>query len=279
MKPMPQLEPMLKQLRLSGVLDSLEARNRQAIESRLAYTDFLALLIEDEVARRSQRQFDRRLRRSQVSSDKTLERFDFAASLSIDRATIADLATCRFVTEKAPVLIVGPTGTGKSHLAQALGHCALRQGHEVLFTTQNKLLGQLHAARATNAYDRKLQQLAKISLIVIDDFGLRPLRSPQDEDLHDLVAERYERASTLITSNLDLDEWSAAFPNKLLAAATIDRLRDGAYRVVLDGETHRKPRPRPDDPAAARVQPSKGKATQPALARATACARGSTQTP
>ena len=129
MNPMPQLEPMLKQLRLSGVLDSLEARNRQAIESKLAYTDFLALLIQDEVARRSQRQFDQRMRRSQVSSDKTLERFDFADNLSMDRAYLTDLATCRFVTEKAPVLIVGPTGTGKSHLAQALGHCALRQGH------------------------------------------------------------------------------------------------------------------------------------------------------
>ena len=266
MNPMPTLEPMLKQLRLSGVLDSLEARNRQAIESKLAYTDFLALLIQDEVARRSQRQFDQRTRRAQISSDKTLERFDFAHSPSIDRAYIADLATCRFVTEKAPVLIVGPTGTGKSHLAQALGHCALRQGYEVLFTTQSKLLGQLHAARATNAYDRKLQQLAKIALIVIDDFGLRPLRSPQDEDLHELIAERYERASTIITSNLDLSEWSAAFPNKLLAAATLDRLRDGAYRVVLDGETHRKLRPLPGDPPPARVRP--GKTTKTTSARA-----------
>jgi len=255
MSPMPALEPMLKQLRLSGVLDSLEARNRQALESKLAYTDFLALLIQDEVARRSQRQFDQRTRRAQIGADKTFERFDFAENPSIDRAYIADLATCRFVTENAPVLIVGPTGTGKSHLAQALGHCALRQGHEVLFTTQSKLLGQLHAARATNAYDRKLQQLAKIALIVIDDFGLRPLHSPQDEDFHDLINERYERASTLITSNLDYDEWKAAFPNKLLAGATLDRMRDGAYRVTLDGETRRKPRPLPDDRGAKRAQP------------------------
>ena len=265
MNPMPSLEPMLKQLRLSGVLDSLEVRNRQAIESKLAYTDFLALLIQDEVARRSQRQFDQRTRKSQVSSDKTLERFDFNENPTIDRAYIADLATCRFVAEKAPVSIIGPTGTGKSHLAQALGHCALRQGYEVLFTTQAKLLAQMNAARATNAYDRKLQQLAKIPLIVIDDFGLRPLRTPQDEDLHDLVAERYERASTLITSNLHESEWTAAFPNKLLAAATIDRLRDGAYRVVLDGETRRKPRPHPSDPVPARAQP--GKTTRTTRAR------------
>lgn len=256
MNPMLALEPMLKQLRLSGVLDSLEARNRQAIESKLAYTDFLALLIQDEVARRNQRQFDQRARRSQISSDKTMERFDFLENPRIDRAYIADLATCRFISERVPVLIVGPTGTGKSHLAQALGHCALRHGHEVLFTTQAKLLGHMNAARATNAYDRRLQQLAKIPLIVIDDFALRPLRTPQDEDLHDLIAERYERASTLITSNLHEDEWPAAFPNKLLAAATIDRLRDGAYRVVLDGETRRKPRPLPTAPAATSPAPA-----------------------
>lgn len=247
MNPMPQLVPMLKQLRLSGILDSLEVRNRQAIEAKLAFTDFLALVIQDEVARRDQRQFSQRLRKAQVLNDKTLERFDFAASPAVNRAQIADLATCRFVAEHAPVLIVGPTGTGKSHLAQALGHCALRLGHEVLFTTHGKLLGQLYAARATNAYERKLAQLTRIDLIIIDDYGLRPMRSPQDEDFHDLIAERYERASTLITSNLDFGEWGAAFPNKLLAAATLDRLRDGAYRIILDGESHRKPRPLPEE--------------------------------
>src|SRR6059036_2098510 len=120
MNPMPQLEPMLKQLRLSGILDSLEARNRHASERKLAYIDFLALLIQDDVARRDQRQFAQRLRKAQVLNDKTLERFDFAHSPAVNHALTADLATCRFVTEHAPVLIVGPTGTGKSHLAQAL---------------------------------------------------------------------------------------------------------------------------------------------------------------
>ena len=259
MNPMPSLVPMLKQLRLSGILDSLEARNRQAIESKLAFTDFLALVIQDEVARREQRQFTQRLRKAQVLNDKTLERFDFAHSPVVNHAAIADLATCRFVTEYAPVLIVGPTGTGKSHLAQALGHCALRQGFEVLFTTHSKLLGQLYAARATNAYERKLAQLIRIDLIIVDDYGLRPMRSPQDEDFHDLIAERYERASTLITSNLDFSEWGAAFPNKLLGAATLDRLRDGAYRIILAGESHRKPRPLPEDQKNALVKGAKTK--------------------
>jgi DNA replication protein DnaC len=246
MNPMPQLQPLLKQLRLSGILDSLEARNRQAIESKLAYTDFLALLITDEIARREQRQFDGRLRKSQVMLDKTLEHFDFNFNPTVEHGQVADLATGRFIAEKAPVLIVGRTGTGKSHLAQALGHCALRQGYETLFTTQSKLLASLHAARATDTFDKKVQQLARIPLLIIDDFGLRPMRSPQDEDFHELIAERYERAATVITSNLDFDEWTAAFPNKLLGAATLDRLRHGAYRLVIDGESYRKPRPVPE---------------------------------
>jgi DNA replication protein DnaC len=258
MNPIPQLEPMLKQLRLSGILESLPARNQQAIESKLAYTDFLALLIQDEVARRDQRQFGQRLRKAQVSGDKTLERFDYSHSPSVNHAMIAELATCRFVSEHVPVQIAGPTGTGKSHLVQALCHCALRAGHDVLFITHNKLLAQLHAARATNTYERKLQQLAKIAVIAIDDFGLRPMRPPQDEDFHELIAERYERTTTLATSNLDFDEWGAAFPNKLLGAATLDRLRDGAYRIVLDGETRRKPRPLPEAREATRKAANTG---------------------
>jgi len=201
MNPMPQLEPLLKQLRLSFILDSLEARNRQAIEAKLAYTDFLALLVEDEVARRDQRQFAQRLSRAQVVGDKTLERFDCSHSPSVNHALIAELAPCRFVFEHAPVLIAGPTGTGKSHLVQSLCHCALRAGHEVLFISHAKLLAQLHAARATDSFERKLRQLARVDVLAIDDFGLRPMRSPQDEDFHDLIDARYERTTTLLTSN------------------------------------------------------------------------------
>ncbi len=243
MNPTPELAPLLKRLRLSGILESLEARNRQAIEAKLPYTDFLALLVQDEVARRDQKKFDLRLRRAGFRSSKTLERFDFGFNPGIDQAMIQDLATCRFLDERVGVLIAGPCGTGKSHIAQALGHCAVRRGHDVLFITQSKLLSSLNAARATGTYERRFQQLVRIPLLILDDFGLKPLRPPQDEDLHDLIAERYERASTVLTSNLDFAEWGDAFPNRLLGAATLDRLRDGAYRVLLEGQSHRKPRP------------------------------------
>ena len=249
MNPIPELTPALKQLRLSGILDSLEARNRQAIDGRLAYTEFLALLIQDEVARREQKKFTSRLRRASFRAQKTLEGFDFDRLPGVNRSQVADLATGRYLDEHAPVLIVGPCGTGKSHLAQALGHCAVRQGRDVLFTSQSQLTASLNAARAIGSYDRKLQQLARIDLLIIDDFGLKPLRPPHDEDFHELIAERYERAATILTSNLDFAEWGDAFPaNRMLGAATVDRLRHGAYRVVLDGASYRAPRPVAEGP-------------------------------
>ena len=244
MHPMPELSSLLKQLRLSGVLDSLEARNREAIDRKLAFTEFLSLLLHDELARRDQKKLDLRMRRANFRNQKTLEGFDFDRLPGLNRAAVHDLATCRFIDEKVAVIIAGPCGTGKSHLAQALGHAAARQGHDVLFTTQTQLMSSLRTAQAMGTYERRFNYLAKVPLLLIDDFGLKPLRPPEDEDFHDLIAERYERTATVLTSNLDLEEWGAAFPaNKMIAAATLDRLRHGAYKIELDGESYRSLKP------------------------------------
>lgn len=168
MNPATELAPQLKQLRLSGILDSLDARNRQAIDAKLAYTEFLALLIQDEIARREQKKFGTRLRRAAFRATKTLEGFEFDRLPSTNRALVHDLATGRYIDERAPVLIVGPCGTGKSHLAQALGHCAVRQGHDVIFASCAQLLASLNAARAVGTYERKLQQLARVPVLIID---------------------------------------------------------------------------------------------------------------
>ncbi len=243
MNPIPELIPMLKQLRLSGILDSLETRNRQAIEEKLSYMDFLATIVQDEIARRTQKKLALAFRRANFRNQKTLEEFDFSFNPSINQGLITELASCRFMQEKVCVFIIGPCGTGKSHIAQAMGHCAIRNGYNVLFTTQSKMLGQLNAARATNSLDRQFAKFAGVDLLIIDDFGLKPLKGSQDEDFHDVISERYERKSTIVTSNLDTPEWTDAFPNKLLGSATIDRLRHGAYTVLLEGKSFRAPRP------------------------------------
>ena len=236
------LVPVLKQLRLSGLLESLEGRTREAIENKLTYPEFLALVIQDEAARRDQKKYGLRLRRSGFRGDKTLESFDFAFNPSIDEALVRQLAACTFIDERVAVLIAGRCGTGKSHIAQAIGHAAVRRGVDVMFASQTDLLRQLNAARATGGFERKMHALARVPLLIIDDFGLKPLKPGQDEDLHDLVAERYERAATIVTSNLEFNEWGQAFPNRLLGASTLDRLRHGAYQLVLDGESYRAPK-------------------------------------
>lgn len=202
------------------------------------------MLIHDEVARRDQRKLDARMRRANFRGQKTLEGFDFDRLPNVNRAAIHDLATGRYINERVCVLVAGPCGTGKSHLAQALGHAAARQGNDVLFMTQTRLLTALRNARSIGSYERRFQALVKIPVLIIDDFGLKPMRTPEDEDFHDLIAERYERASTILTSNLDFPEWGDAFAaNKILGAAPLDRLRHAAYRIVLDGDSYRLPRP------------------------------------
>ena len=239
--PMPELAPLLKRLRLSGILDSLETRNREAVANKVPYTDFLALLVADEVARREHKKFNLRIRRAGFRSSKTLEQFDFDFNPAIDHTLIAELATCRFVAEKVAVLIAGPCGTGKSHIAQALGHAAVRADYDVLFTTQSQLLASLNAARAINAYERRFHTFARVPLLVIDDFGLKPLRAPQDEDFHDLVAERYEQGATIITTNKPFSEWADVFSSAACVVTLVDRLiHRSEWRLVhLDGESYR----------------------------------------
>jgi DNA replication protein DnaC len=236
---LPELTAQLRKLDLSGMVSTLEVRNQEAIANQMAYTEFLSLLVQDELLIRDNRGYERRLKLANLCGYKTIENFDFKFNPKINQALIRDLVTGRFIMEKYPLLIIGPCGTGKSHIAEAIGLCAIRQGTNVLYTNQSELLQTLQTSKATGNYGKKVRSLAKIALLIIDDFGLKPLRSPQDEDLHDLIAQRYEKAATIVTSNLALHEWQQAFPNQLLGAATIDRLQHNAYILKLEGMSYR----------------------------------------
>lgn len=248
MSPLDRMLPQLKTLRLSGILDSIEVRNHQAIEQKMSYIEFLALVLGDEHERRENKKLQQRMRKANYQGRRTLENYDFdAPKLKINRAQIFDLATCLFVEEKVNVLIVGPTGVGKSHLTEAIGQKACRRGFDVMVASFRKLFGQLRASRADGTYERKLQSLLRPDLLILDDFGLKPLDPPTDEDFHELVSERHERGSIMLTTNLDFEEWGAVFPNPVLGGATVDRLRDQAHRVIIDGESFRKPKAIPED--------------------------------
>ena len=239
MELMHQLTPQLKRLRLSGVLDTLELRNQQAIQQKLSYVEFLALLIQDEVERRAQKQLQLRLRRASFRSDKTLEGFDFSFNPTINRQQVLDLATCAYITQHRNLLICGPTGVGKSHLAQALGHEACRRNYDVLFVSTHKMLAHLNGGRADGSYDRRFQSYLRPDLLILDDFGLKPLQAPSPSDLYDVIDGRYEASSIVLTSNRAPAEWPEVFLDPLLASAGLDRLGDHAEVLLMTGASYR----------------------------------------
>jgi DNA replication protein DnaC len=234
-----QLSDALAKLRLKGMSTSLPERNQEAVANQMTYFEFLTLALQDEILIREQKNYERRYGKAGFKGKKTIETFDFTFNKSVNQALIRDLATCRFIAEKRPVIITGPCGTGKSHIAQAIAHIAIQKGHDVLCTNQSKLCDMMLEARATNSYSKKLKAITKLPLLIIDDFGLKPLTTLQDEIIHEVIEERYELQSTVITSNLEPPEWAQAFKNKLLAVATIDRLMHNAVNLKIEGKSFR----------------------------------------
>lgn len=241
MHPTEDLIRVLKRLRLSGLLLTLEMRIQQAVDDNLDHVELLYRLLNDEVERRDAKQTEMRLRRAAFENQKTLDDFDFTFNPHIPKARVIDLATCSFVGRAENILLVGKTGVGKSHIAQALGHRACLAGHTVLYASAHELLSKLRAARADDTHDRLLSRYAAPELLVIDDLGLRPLRHDEPIDLYELIRRRYERTSTIITSNRALEEWPPLFKDELLASAAMDRLLHHAHVLELDGQTYRNP--------------------------------------
>ena len=236
---MAQLKPQLKQLRLSGTLETLDVRNRQAVDEKWSYIEFLSRLLEDEIERRAQNQLASRLRRATIDMTKTLEAFDFSFNPTINRQQVMQLATCDFIRRKRNALICGPTGVGKSHIAQAVAHEACRQGFDVLFINLHRLLQQLNGGRADNSWEKRFQRYLRIDLLILDDFGLKPLLPPAPEDLYDIINARYETGSILLTSNRAPTEWPELFGDPLLASAGLDRLAHHAETLVITGASFR----------------------------------------
>ncbi len=250
-----QLETTLRTLKLSGMLDTLEARLAQARGGELGHLEFLQVLCEDEITRRDAASLIRRVRQARFEQATTIEDFDFAFNPKIPAAHIRDLAVLRFVEANEAVILHGPVGVGKTHLAQALGHQACRRGYTAAFAKTSRLLADLAGGHADRTWGARLRRWARPDVLVLDDFAMRDFTAVQADDLYELITERQTRGSLVLTSNRSPVDWYPLFPNPVVAESVLDRLINTAHHVHLDGRSYR-PNKRPG-----RVDGEKGAAT------------------
>jgi DNA replication protein DnaC len=233
-----QLETSLKTLALSGMLDTLEARLAQAHAGDLGHLEFLQVLCQDEITRREAAALARRLRAAKFETAATIEEFDFDYNPTIPAARIRDLATLRFIDAGESIILHGPVGVGKSHIAQALGHTACRRGHTVAFTKTSRLLADLAGGHADRSWETRLRRWARPAVLILDDFAMREFTIPQADDLYELITERSGRP-LILTANRAAEHWYQLFPNPVVAESILDRVVNTAHHIAMPGRSYR----------------------------------------
>ncbi len=234
-----QLESKLKLLRLTGMLQTLPVRLNQAEESNSGYLDFLMTLLEDEYERRQSGSLLKRLKKAGFEAEKTLEGFDFAFNPQIPAKKIKQLANCVYIDNRENIFLLGPVGVGKSHIAQALGHIACRMGYDVLYTKAAQMFRYLNGGRADNSWETRIKRHTAADLLIIDDFGLKPLTPVQSDDLYEVINDRYMKKSIIFTSNRSIEDWQGLFPDLIIANSAMDRIAHNSHQIVMTGESYR----------------------------------------
>lgn len=233
------LKPKLIRLKLSGMLDSLEERLSQAVRGKWSHTRLISQLFADEVERRDGKNLTRRITKSGLDPARSLEVFDFTFNPKIPETAIRELSTCLFIARKENVFLLGPSGVGKSHLAQGLGNAACRKGYDVIFERTDTLLKHIQNGIGDGTRDKRLLAVARCPLLILDDFGLLPIDTGCQTTLYELISARYEKTATIITSNRNFDEWMSVFANSIMASAAMDRLVHRANKIVIEGPSYR----------------------------------------
>jgi len=230
----------LQILRFNGMLKALQEQMQMTDIDQLSFEERLGLLVDREMTERENRRYKNRLSKARLRQQACLEDVDLHQKRGLDKALIMQLATCQWVKEAGNVLIIGPTGVGKTYLACALAHKACQQGYAALYFRMPRLLQELEIAKADGRYAKILKNLAKADLLIIDDWGLKKFAKEQSHDLLEILEDRHSLKSTLITSQLPVDHWHEIIADPTLADAILDRLVHNAYRINLKGESMRK---------------------------------------
>lgn len=241
-----EIDKALRKLRLSGMAGTLETRLLEAQTERMAPLDFLSQLVSDELERRQDRLIERRIKYARFrDAHRTLDGFDFDFNKKMDRRLIFELATGRFVSKAEDVLLLGPPGTGKSHLVQAIGHCVILQGWAVAYREAHVLIEELADATLEGARKDYLAKMEKVPLLIVDDIGMRKLPPTAAEDLLELVIRRYERTSTILTSNRPVDDWGKLLGDTAAVSALLDRMLHHAHVLTCGPRSWRTQKPQP----------------------------------
>jgi len=230
----------MQQMKFYAMATSLQDRLKRSDHQDLSHEDLIGLLIDDEWMARENRKLKRRLTQAKFKASATLEAIDYQLKRGLIKKQFLEMATLKWIQHRQNLLLIGPTGVGKSFLAQALGHQACLNGFTTHYIRLNKLLDQLYLARAEGTFAKYLAQLLKYDLLILDDWGLNPLKSQESQDLLEVIEDRHEIKATLITSQLPTQHWHEFIANDTLADALCDRLVHNAYKIELKGESVRK---------------------------------------